>query len=496
MDQSAKIEQVSTADGLQAKDLESPEVEQSLLQRNTRLQSIQGEQYRIVTVMETAGMGEIYLAIEESSGKEVVVKVPDIHQGDEFLVAWFSHREQRFPKDFRHPNVVATLGHGNLNGLPFVIMEYVDGLDLASWLTSLAHEGKKPTWREVCVIVRQAAIGLSEAHARSIYHRDIKPTNLILDEQQHVKILDWGLVRYALRLAQTLPTDSQRVLGTVEYLSWEQAADPSKADARSDLYSLGCTMYQLLTGKVPFDSHRTPAGQLHAHKTAVRPSVRTHRRDVPWRVVRLIRRAMAIEPKERFQTARQFIRALDRTTARGIGGLARRLSYDTGQLALRQSKKLGKELRTPAVIFLLVAMVGWPLGWFDPPLPPEHAISVNGNDISIPAGTRQMFPELVDLILTSTDLDEDERQRWMNRMPKLKDEERNNLYRRLMTFKLANTQSSTTVPQDLRERYPRLFELIMVAKSMRDLQERNHWLSMLYVMDDEERNRLQEILEN
>jgi serine/threonine protein kinase len=191
------------------------------------------------------------------------------------------------------------------------MMEYVPGVDLGRYVQD---HGPLP-WREACAYARQAALGLAHAHDRGVVHRDLKPRNLIRSEVDgSIKILDWGLAR---RLDRASPDEDARltqpgsILGTRDYIAPEQIDDPAAAGPASDLYSLGCTLYELLTGRPPF---RGAANKLLAHLKAPIPALPAEL-GIPQGVERLIRRLLAKPARDRYGSAREFVDALDAAVA-------------------------------------------------------------------------------------------------------------------------------------------------------------------------------------
>jgi serine/threonine-protein kinase len=221
------------------------------------------------------GMGEVFQAYHRRMARAAAIKVLN-HEGH---VSDASKR--RFLQEARaagrlcHPNIVTTYDAGEQHGVQYLVMEYVEGIDLA---TRLRKHGPMTAPQAVqCVL--QAAYALEYAHHRNVLHRDVKPSNLLLDRQGTIKILDMGLARIAEVQSEpgaTLPerlTRTGEMLGTVDYVSPEQAEDARQADQRSDVYSLGCTMFTLMTG-CPVYEGSTSTAKLLAHRESPVPSLR------------------------------------------------------------------------------------------------------------------------------------------------------------------------------------------------------------------------------
>jgi serine/threonine-protein kinase len=220
------------------------------------------------------------------------------------------HREVQMAAQLDHPNIVKAFDAAEVNGLFFLVMEYVEGIDLGR---RVAEEG--PLEVEVaCNYIRQVALGLHYAHERGLVHRDIKPSNLLVTRAGLVKILDLGLARLAGTALEAITAPANGVhgsglAGTPDYIAPETAEDSRKADIRSDLYSLGCTFYYLLTGDVPF-----PGGgwteKLLRHRLDSAPSVYVIRPEAPAEIAAIIQRLMAKDPAERYATPGQLADAL------------------------------------------------------------------------------------------------------------------------------------------------------------------------------------------
>jgi hypothetical protein len=242
------------------------------------------------------GMGEVYLAMHQVLRCHVAVKVLPLSKADDpQAVQRFEQEVQLLARMDPHPNLVAARHAGTHDGRLYLVMDYVAGQDLAK---RVANAGPLAP-NQACEYIRQAALGLDHAHRRNIVHRDIKPSNLMVTEDGTVKILDLGA-----------RTSTGVILGTWDYVSPEQIEKSSAADSRSDLYSLGCTFYYLLTGRVVFP---TPSlvEKLKAHANEPPEPVQQVRPDVPPAVTAIVDRLLAKRPEDRFPSAQALIGALD-----------------------------------------------------------------------------------------------------------------------------------------------------------------------------------------
>jgi serine/threonine protein kinase len=204
-----------------------------------------------------------------------------------------------------HPNIVAAFDAGEDKGACFLILEYVDGYDLSEPL----KKNKPLPVKDVLDYVLQAARGLAHAHAMGIVHRDIKPANLLLGKDGIVKILDMGLARLDDSAGTNL-TQTGSVMGTVDYMPPEQTMDSKAADHRADIYSLGCTMYHLLTGQPVYESDSL-IGKIIAHREEQIPSMRDVRSDIPPRLDQIFQRMIAKKPEDRYQSMQDVVNELE-----------------------------------------------------------------------------------------------------------------------------------------------------------------------------------------
>jgi molecular chaperone DnaK len=243
------------------------------------------------------GMGEVFRAEHRRMKRPVAVKIlPPAASKSPILLRRFQ-REVEAAARLIHPHIVTAYDAGERRGVHFLVMEFVEGCDLG---TLVEKYGVMPLEMAVSCIL-QTARGLDFAHRCGIVHRDIKPGNLLLDRSRTVKILDMGLALFqdfrSSRPSEEL-TAANNILGTVEYMSPQQADDSSSVDHRTDIYSLGCTFYRILTGMPPF--HRSsPVLTLLAHREGPIPSLRDIRPDVPTRLDRLFQRMIAKDPIDR-----------------------------------------------------------------------------------------------------------------------------------------------------------------------------------------------------
>ena len=270
------------------------------------------DEYDLLSELGRGGMGRVYLARHRRMDRQVAIKMlmPDLVTNPAALKRF--HREVTMAAKLVHPNIVTAYDARDFEGLHFLVMEYVQGQDLKSLV---AARGPLPLALALDYVT-QAAKGLECAHQHGIVHRDVKPSNFLLDEHGVVKVLDLGLAR----LDSNRTTEAGRltaphsILGTLAFMAPEQTGDPSSVDHRADIYGLGCTLFYLLAGKPPFSS-TSFMEMVRAHQRQPLPPLALFRSDVPQDLESLLRSMVAKLPSDRPQSMRSVVDALTHLTA-------------------------------------------------------------------------------------------------------------------------------------------------------------------------------------
>jgi Tol biopolymer transport system component/predicted Ser/Thr protein kinase len=277
----------------------------------TILPGMQFGHYEIVSLLGSGGMGEVFLARDKKLPRDVALKILAGGAGQNQRDVRRFVQEARTASALRHPNIAHIYDIGESQGTSFIAMEYVDGLTLRQ------RKGMKLS--EVLEISRDVASALMAAHAAGVVHRDIKPENIMLSHEGYVKVLDFGLAKYIGTPAESDPnaataplvfTDPGSVVGTVYYMSPEQARG-LEVDARSDLWSLGAVMYELITGQRPFEAN-TAGDVVSLILKAEPPPLARFARDVPDALEWLVMKALVKDRDARYQTARELLFDIDR----------------------------------------------------------------------------------------------------------------------------------------------------------------------------------------
>lgn len=315
-------------------------------------------QYRVIEKLGSGGMGSVYKAEHVKLQKLFALKVlsPDLVRNPQ-AVARFE-REMIGVGKFEHSNIVRASDAGESDGQHYLVMEYVDGVDLDELQRT---NGPLPV-AAACEAIRQAACGLQHAHDQGLIHRDIKPSNLMLAKEGQVKILDFGLALLRDAPGEASLTAAGRVMGTVDYMAPEQADSSHDVDHRADIYSLGSTLYKLLAGVAPFEDrqYNTLPKRLAALTTKNAPTVAKHRPDLPADLVSLVDRMLARQPDGRPASAESVAAGLASFgVADSLASLVRgdKPTARTRVSEQQEPKQTKHPIRSPAVIGVAITVV-------------------------------------------------------------------------------------------------------------------------------------------
>ncbi|HMJ00584.1 MAG TPA: Stk1 family PASTA domain-containing Ser/Thr kinase [Gaiellaceae bacterium] len=278
--------------------------------------------YRIVRKLGSGGMADVYLAEDEELGRRVAIKIlNDRHANDESFVERF-RREAKNAAGLSHPNIVSIYDRGEAEGTYYIAMEYLDGRSLKELVVA---RGPLPIG-DAIEFTRQVLGALRFAHRKGVVHRDIKPHNVMADADGRLKVTDFGIARAGV----SQMTEAGSIIGTAQYLSPEQARGAA-VDQRSDLYSVGVLLYEMLTGTVPFTGDSpVEIAMKHLSDTPRPPSL--ERPEIPPDLDMIVLRALAKSPEDRFQTAEEMDAELDRV-AQGAGVTAETADAATAVLS-------------------------------------------------------------------------------------------------------------------------------------------------------------------
>ncbi|TWU05532.1 protein kinase domain-containing protein [Stieleria varia] len=273
-------------------------------------------EYEIIAPLGRGGMGNVFLAQHTKLGRQVALKVIADHR---MLDA---HSRERFENEMRatgrlsHPNIVTAHDAREIDGTAVLVTEYIDGLDLSQLVQRIGPLSVA----DAAEIIRKTAAALQYTSEQGYVHRDIKPSNIMLSSTGEVKLLDLGLARFNPPNNDAAHmTGTGQTMGTADYIAPEQVTDSRTVDIRADIYSLGCTLYKLLTGQAPFgtQAHSTAFAKMNAHVSETPPSVRGLRDDVPAKLIALLDRMMAKDPSHRpakpLEVAQQLADIADRS---------------------------------------------------------------------------------------------------------------------------------------------------------------------------------------
>ncbi len=304
------------------------------------------DSYVILDELGRGGMGRVYKAYHRTMGRVVALKVlaPDLTESERAQEMFL--REVRAVAQLVHPNIVTAYDANKVGNRYYLVLEYVDGPNL----DQLVKARGPLSIGQACDFIRQAAQGLQCAHVLGMVHRDVKPANILVQGRASdgspglVKISDFGLAKLIDPPADAYPvgtimTKPNTVMGTPDFLSPEQARNLHRTDIRSDLYSLGCTFYYLLSGQVPFPAG-TSMEKLIRHSTEQPTPVEALRPDTPPEIVAIVRKLMSKKPEDRYQTPAELVQELEPYSVSG----------PTPWEPARQTLDPQAELATPAAL--------------------------------------------------------------------------------------------------------------------------------------------------
>ncbi len=264
--------------------------------------------YKLLRLLGSGGMSSVYLAEHATLHNEVAIKVLPLKRVEQTSFLARFEREARMSARLNHPHLTRAFDLDTAGSIHFFVMEYVEGIDLHK---KVKQEGPLSI-HEAADLVRQAALGLHYAHEEGFVHRDIKPANMILDKRGTLKILDLGLGLSGAEgpeAGSLTQEHDEKVLGTADFLAPEQVTDSHNVDKRADIYSLGCTLYYLLTGAGPFAEGNVKE-RFRKHLQASPPNLIEKRSDAPPAIAAIYLRMMQKRPEARQQTAKEVADAL------------------------------------------------------------------------------------------------------------------------------------------------------------------------------------------
>ena len=286
--------------------------------------TILGGRYRLVELLGQGGMATIFRAVDTQLGRDVAIKLlrPEYLQDPDFSSRF--RQEAQAAASLTHPNVVTVYDYGEDPSGPYIVMEIIDGEDLS---TIIRRSGALPP-RQATRIAAAVARALAAAHARGLIHRDVKPGNVLIGRDGQVKVVDFGIARAVAEAQVTLPGTT---LGSVHYFSPEQARGEPATEA-SDVYALGIVLYELLTGVRPWEGDSAASVGL-ARLSGPAPDPTTVRPSVPPDLAAITRKALALEPQDRFVSAAAMADALDQALATGGAAAAAAAAGSTAAAA-------------------------------------------------------------------------------------------------------------------------------------------------------------------
>jgi serine/threonine protein kinase len=261
------------------------------------------EEYKVEALLGAGGMARVYRGMDTRLKRYVAIKVIDFsHQHDPSYVTRFE-REAQMIAQLSHPNVVPLYRYGEIDGFLYMVMQYIDGSDLYSVLSGYKIDEEFMEPEDVLHIISDMCQALDYVHAKGVIHRDIKPSNILLDKEGRAYLSDFGLA-----LSTDVGTLGE-IFGSPQYISPEQAVSSAKAEARSDLYSLGVILYEIFTGRLPFED-KDPIEQAMKHINQPVPPPSSLRPEITPQVEAVILKVLAKNPEDRYPDGAALYKAL------------------------------------------------------------------------------------------------------------------------------------------------------------------------------------------
>ena len=271
------------------------------------MNSLLGGRYLLGEMIGTGGMADVYIAQDQRLSSEVAIKIlrSDLAKDPSFVARF--RKEARAAAGLNHPAIVAVYDSGE-EPAPYIVMELVSG----HTLREIVHGGERLPVSRALEIAEGILAGLEYSHERQIVHRDIKPANVMITDTGDVKVMDFGIARAMDDLGATL-TSTWNVIGTAQYLSPEQAVG-EPADLRSDIYSTGCLLFELLTGKPPFTGE-TPVSIAFQHASSIAPLLRSIKPELSEGIETVLAVALSKKPEDRYQSAQDMLNDIAKVRA-------------------------------------------------------------------------------------------------------------------------------------------------------------------------------------
>lgn len=259
--------------------------------------------YLIQSLVGVGGMANVYRGVDEKTGNAIAVKVlKEEFLDNEELVRRFKN-ESKAISILDHPNIVKVYDVSVTDKLQYIVMEYVDGITLKEYLK---QRGGALTWKETVHFATQVLGALQHAHSKGIIHRDVKPQNIMLLADGSIKMMDFGIARFSRAQSQTV---SDKAIGSVHYISPEQAKG-DKTDARTDIYSVGVMLYEMLSGRLPFDGDGAVSIAIMQISDKAKPLAQVAP-NVPEGLCQITEKAMEKDPAKRYQSAQEMLQAIE-----------------------------------------------------------------------------------------------------------------------------------------------------------------------------------------